>query len=279
MKDSELIEHLINGYSLHTVMVPDPFFPKNRPEHLESYSLNNVVINGKYFWGMSGGGHFFCQGNQFGNSRFYYSNINRIFFTTDSNATLAVMMDKCRYKEHNWQIKGDYELLWKWSGERNNQRLKDAINQSRKLKIAILDSEGIWNIHDVELCYYSIEDDTFSLTTSYLSYPVICRYPDIFIQQVEQTGIKSYLEEETVSDSGHAISMALEGQPFIAAMHIYDNGTFKSAYDQLNQRDGQAYKDLRIFAAKQTCDIRSLKKPSYDHSEREKFFLNNQKHS
>ena len=57
MTDAEIIQGILEGCSLRTFMVPDPAMPSNYPEHIESYDLPHVIINGNQFWGKAETAH------------------------------------------------------------------------------------------------------------------------------------------------------------------------------------------------------------------------------
>ena len=76
MTDKEIVEELLNGASLRTFMMPDSSIPSNYPEHIETYDLPHIIINGENFWGKSETAHLTSQLRA---SAFCYTNIDNIF--------------------------------------------------------------------------------------------------------------------------------------------------------------------------------------------------------
>src|SRR3972149_3509184 len=142
LTDKEIIEKLLNGASLRTFMIPDESIPSNFPEHIETYDLPHIIINGDYFWGKSESAHY------------YNADTNGITF-----------MSKKRYKVHSWVLKENYRLIWDSEVSKSTEEVMKAVELSFKFKIAILDSEDIWNIHPVDLPMYYTHKKTFELKT------------------------------------------------------------------------------------------------------------------
>ena len=77
MDDWEIVEKLLNGSSLRTVMTPDPSLPSNSPEHIEGFDLPHVIITKDHFWGKSETAHLVhVMGEaKFGEVAFCYANL------------------------------------------------------------------------------------------------------------------------------------------------------------------------------------------------------------
>lgn len=173
LTDEGIIESVIEGASLRTVMIPDDVIPSNNPLHIESYDLPHVIVNGGYFWGKSETAHL---GQTLGQpprntGSFCYTNIGNIFsyFSHDPNTLL--LYNKKRYKSHSWRTKGDFRLVWDSLLDQSSAEVKKEIESGSKFKIAMLDSEYIWNIHPIDLPTYFPKENRFELKTNMDWYP------------------------------------------------------------------------------------------------------------
>src|SRR3990167_3019389 len=102
MSNNDIIDKLLDGASLRTFMIPDSSIPSNYPEHIESYDLPHVIINGGYFWGKSETAHLTPQLRV---AAFCYTNIDNIFCSYNPMIHKVYFMSKARYKMHRWNLK------------------------------------------------------------------------------------------------------------------------------------------------------------------------------
>ena len=102
MDDQGLIAKVLDGQSLRTRMVPDSAIPSNFPEHIETYDLPHVIINGDQFWGKSETAHLSIADDQpIGNAAFCYTNSGNVFMSFGpGKQNGAYVMDQRRYREH-----------------------------------------------------------------------------------------------------------------------------------------------------------------------------------
>ena len=113
MNYGEVVQKLINGYSLYTYMVPDDSLPRNRPLHAEGFYLPHILITGDVFWGMSRSVHLLHWKNWFGILSFCYSNHpGGLFFSYNTELRDIVFMSLKRYKRHKFVLKDKWELIW-----------------------------------------------------------------------------------------------------------------------------------------------------------------------
>ena len=165
MTDDEVIAKILDGYSLRTSMVPDPAIPTNRPEHVESYDLPHVVIDGDRFWGKSDTVHLFhTHGDternlipgdtRNGLAAFCCSNKGDLFFSYTPDQDRLSTINRSRYKKHAWALRGKNTLIWDSEDDETAQVVGKAIECAAKLNIAMLDNEDIWNVHPVDLPMY-----------------------------------------------------------------------------------------------------------------------------
>lgn len=169
MTDREMIIKLLEGHSLRTRMVPDSAMPTSFPEHVETYNLPHVIIKGDLFWAKSVTAHLRTgkvTSQPIANICFCSTNSTNWFISTApdyNNSTFA--MKKRRYREHNWVLKKKYRLVWDSEGGQPAEAVRDEIDAAAKFKVAMLDSENVWNIHPVDLPMYYPGKGAFELKT------------------------------------------------------------------------------------------------------------------
>ena len=176
MTDEELVQGILDGCSLRTFMVPDADVTYDS-DHIESYELPLVVIDGNHFWGKSVNGHFnHIPGNkQMEVIAYCYTNSVEFFCAFNSTDNGVAVMHKDRYKTHEWGLIREFKLIWDSAGDRSAETIAGEIEAGAKFRIAMLDGEGIWNIHPVCLPMFEKESNRFQLRTAWDRYPAFFR--------------------------------------------------------------------------------------------------------
>ena len=243
MTDKEIIEKILNGASLRTFMIPDESIPSNYPEHIETYDLPHVIITGGYFWGKSETAHLFHTLGimEMGIGAFCYTNIDNIFCSYNPDLTGVTFMNKKRYKKHAWILKENYRLIWDSENDSSTEKIKRAIESCSKFKIAMLDSEDIWNIHPVDLPMYYTGDRIFELKTVYDFYAIWFRYPDEIKKFIVQ--FSDFFSAESTDNSK---TLRFECQKFTTFYSIRSDGTYYNFFD-IPRKTTQKYKRLKVF--------------------------------
>ena len=239
MTDEEIVQGILEGCSLRTFMVPDPALPRNQPEHMESYDLPHVVIKGKHFWGKSFTGHLihllgeapislnaFCYTNS---ADFFCSNCPMDYSTT--------FMRKDRYKTHEWNLIKNYKLIWDSENNQPVDIVASEIEACAKFKIALLDSEGIWNVHPVDLPMYEKESGQFQLKTVWESYPMFFRDAN------EQDKVAAEFYKKDWGGVGMLLQHSLQFECFYS---VFPDGTYFNFYD-IQRNTKREYKRLLVF--------------------------------
>ena len=88
----------------------------------------------------------------------------------------AGMMRKDRYKTHEWRLIRNNKLIWDSDGDQPADVVAGEIEACAKFRIALLDHEGIWNVHPVDLPMYETESGQFQLETARDGYPMFFRH-------------------------------------------------------------------------------------------------------
>ncbi|MBF0495449.1 MAG: hypothetical protein HQK58_02560 [Deltaproteobacteria bacterium] len=255
MTDQDMVQKLLNGSSLITFMIPDSSMPSNYPEHWESYELPSVIINGSHFWGKSRNEHLFVGHTDssaiIGLTAFCYTNIGDIFCslgypaeqTFQRNSTGIVLMSKRRYKKHVWNFSNDYNLIWDSDRKDPPENLMEGIQAGLMFKIAMLDSEGIWNIHPIYLPSYFPKSNQWVLDTSFDLYPMFFRYPEE-TKTIIGDNPSFYATRPKDNASGTLASVATV---FYSFYRFYPNGKYTNFYDSL-RGTVQEYRRLMVFS-------------------------------
>jgi len=245
LTDNELIQELINGASLRTFMVPDDSIPSNYPEHTESFDLPHIIIKGDYFWGKSEAVHV---GYHFGDdilplASYCYTNIGNIFCSYTPSTGRACLMSKKRYRKHEWHIKKDYRLIWDSKKNESPEIIKDEIEHCSKIKIAMLDSEGIWNIHPINLPMYYAGEGNFVLNSSGDSYPMFFREPNQTIDFLKKES--EFFNTKPLNNANGVLNYGVK--PFYSFYVLKSDGTYFNYYD-IPRGTSQKYKHLKVFS-------------------------------
>ena len=222
-------------------MIPDPSIPSNSPEHLEGVELTHIVITGDLMWAKSDATHL---SHTFGSSSgslcaWCYSSPADVFASYAPEFSKLFLMFKSRYK-NVFITKNDYALIWDSEENTSTEAIRKKIEAGAKLKIAMLDSEDIWNVHSIGLPFYFPDSGTFQLKTA------VDRYPVAFRSREETNKLRAVLEELSRGDIGGAY--AVEVPEWFAFYCLNSDGTYYNYYD-IPRQTTQAYKRLKVFAS------------------------------
>ena len=261
MTDEELVQGILDGCSLRTFMVPDPSIPTNHPEHMESYNLPHVIINGDMFWGKTENSHLVYHLGKapFTGQSYCYTNMGGFFcaYSTKEGSTkkgLVGIMRKDRYKTHEWKLVRKHRLVWDSGGDQPAEAVAEDIEAGAKFKIAMLDGEGIWNTHPVDLPMFETKSKRFELRTVWDCYPTFFRskfYLDEAIAYIDK------LEREKlmpILDRGKLIPilereklMPIDTPMFECFYSVFPDGTYYNFYD-IQRKSKHGYERLKVFS-------------------------------
>ena len=244
MTDSEIIEKLLDGYSLRTFMVPDPAMPSNYPEHSESYDLVHIIVKGDYFWGKPFDSVMPNMDREiYVKHSFYYTNSGEFFCNYSLSSNSFRVLPKERYKAHKWILKKTHELVWDSESNDPNVRIEKEIEDASILKVAMLDSEDVWNIHPVLISFYWPSTDTFKVGTISENYPTTLRNPAA-LKAIVETEFEKF--DRSLPIEKRILDLKNVGT-FSTQYRLFSDGTYANFYDQLRSTT-QRYKRLKIFS-------------------------------
>lgn len=246
--NDNLIQKMIDGYSLYTYMVPDDSIPTNRPLHCEGFYLPHVLIRDDTFWCMTRTVHVSYSKEMVGFVHFAYTNHRKgFFFSYNPSVSSIFFMSIKRYKRHEFIVKDNWKLIWDsvWPENPQGDRIDRLIEQGARFKIALLDDENIWNIHPVDLPMYHINEGSFNLKTENFEYAFIIRNA----QEIDELTEANKTFFSTKPESNKDGTLKGKCLPFHAFYNVFDNGEYYNLYD-IPRGSRQRYKRLRIFCEK-----------------------------
>ena len=243
MTDADIIEKVLDGWSLRTFMVPDPAIPSNAPRHMETYDLPHLVIDGGRFWAWSRTLHLMVYNDvPETNLSFCYSNIENIFcsYRPDAENGLRIMA-KSRYAEHEWTLRRRHRLVWDSTVDGTANAIKKEIENASRFTVAMLDEDNIWNIHPVQLPFFYEGSGLFELRTESERYPLVFRTPDFLHDIMSDTeGLAKILNDPE-------IIYTVDTPAFSTFYSLYSDGTYFNYFD-ITRASRQKYKRLKVFS-------------------------------
>ena len=186
--DREIIEKLLNGWTLKTLMEPDPEIITNGPAHLENLTLKIVFVKDGHFWGHTLHQHLNIMGDYFVPEEcvaivsFLYSNIgNKKYFSIIAERIAERIYTQSigycsRYKSHKWVLLDDYEEIFDLSDPNAKTQVRDAILNGDDFKCALLDEKDYWHICTIHRphfvydgCKVYLQSDPFKMQPAFLT--------------------------------------------------------------------------------------------------------------
>ncbi len=239
-----MMDGILNGASLRTVMIPDDAISSNNPEHIESFHLSHIITKGDSFWGKSEATHV---GDHLGEEpyplcSFCYTNIGNIFCSYMPSSNRCVFMSKKIYRKHAWRIRNDFNLLWDSEQDDLPEKIREKIEQAAKMKIVMLDEEDVWNIHPITLPMYYKREQRFELKSAGDAYPMIFRDPNETLGYLERH--RRFFDIKR-SDN-HLALMDFDVKVFSSFYVLKSDGTYHSYYD-IPRGTSHRYKRLKVF--------------------------------
>ncbi len=254
MNQDDFLALLLNGGSLSTAMVPDPIFPGNRPEHLESYQLPFILLNQNGFWAISREKHRRLLEQNAGLADrlehfFFYSAGKQTIFGSGStrNSRIMMMLIK-RYKTFNWCIKSNYQVVWDSQDTASKcVAIREALAQGRDFKVMIKRNE-LTSFLPVDLLQVDKDDEHWLLRTQSL------HVPSLFLQapQDEQRDLLDISKGFADDDTSH---IAERRDEFKVHWYLIDSHGQATDYYQGLEQKSDVYERVILYAESDDANI------------------------
>lgn len=168
METVSIVDLLLSGASLSSVMVPDPRLASNYPAHDETYKFKYIYIDGNRFFAQTSTTHRPIRtGESYSLEHcFSYSvGYNEMMMVTGPNSTVSIWGHiPSRYAEFSWKVRDDHKLVWSTTN-RDFSALREAVQMGEEFKIAITDESGVESIMSVDIINVDHEKDDFFIRT------------------------------------------------------------------------------------------------------------------
>jgi hypothetical protein len=252
------VDDLLNGATLRVVLHPHRDAQTDFPDMIESFELPHITLIGDRFFAKTAARHAisFEFRDYDLNAAYSYAYSNYYDFVV--NCSLGEGFSRIRGKQAYATVAfvtpQNYELVWHSEKDQSVKAVETAILSGRRLKIALLDGDDIWNIHPVHMPSFYVDKNFFELFTEQDAMPEYFRHT----QELEAIGskykslVKDYLRENTPKNMALAYSDVTMLNP---DTEFYSNYyTLRSQGDYLHgklvvsQEDPRRYKALKVFA-------------------------------
>ena len=176
----------LDGRSLRVTLYPDESLGFYSEPFVEGFQLPNVIVNGDLFWGKSDSLHPCDEHPTMGSfdwdftlpGSYAYNNFADLVVNSSPFSGMNRIYKASKYKEIRFITVADFRLLWDSDADDDTTSVETEITAGKRLKIALLDQDGIWNIHPVDLAAYAKETKEFHLNTPKDGYPAMLRDPE-----------------------------------------------------------------------------------------------------
>ena len=145
-------------------------------------------------------------------------------------------MHKDRYKTHAWNLVRKHKLIWDSDGDQPADAVAEEIKAGAKFKVAMLDGEGIWNIHPVVMPMFETKSGRFELRTAWDSYPAFFRsktFKDDVLANLDKDDMREIISFNTPR--------------FESFYTFFPDGTYYNFYD-IPRFTTKIYDRLKVFS-------------------------------
>ena len=258
--DGILIDHLLEGWTLKTLMEPDSSIPSNGDSHLETMALRGIIIKGRTFWAYSLHHHLAISSTDYFHVEGPPTAITFLYTNLGQKKIFSLIMEDIaqhrwaqrlfplnRYREHRWVLLSDFEEIFASSKSSDKENVSAAVAECRDLKCAFLDRDGYWHIAEVHLPYVVRENHKiYFQTVPFKMQPALLS--DDFIRAMEDNacGFAAKL------DGGQA---SIEG-PVTHAQYVIDLDGFFTDLSSSMKRQWRHAEAIKIFCRKEAADVK-----------------------
>ena len=250
--DRDIIEKLLHGWTLKTLMEPDSSIETNGLAHLENLTLKNVIVKDDTFWGYTSHHHlsisstdYFLQGGTFRIISFLYSNFGgKRFLSTvsekmDTHEYFQGMLSLSRYKSHHWVLINDYEEIFSSIAQSPKSLVQDAIRNNEELKCAFRKDTGHWYICNIHIPYFVYQTGKVYLQSEPAKIQPAFLHDDF----VKMMGERSEKLAEQIKEKG---GISVDG-PLEHAQYVIDLDGYYTDMESQFKREWLQATDIKVF--------------------------------
>jgi hypothetical protein len=265
--DRDIIEKLLNGWTLKTLMEPDSDIASNGPSHLENLTLQGVILKENIFWGYTLHHHlnissidYFLLGGDFKIGTFLYTNMGgKEFFSyvmedMVTNSYQQILFPISRYYSHRWVLVDDYVEIFSSRQDDGKEKVREAIRRNDDLKCAFLDDDDYTHISQIHIPYFVYDSGKIYLQSEALKMQPMLLSPQ-WIEMVQSDG--QIIKAIRVEKGGERRGVVLDG-PVAHAQSVIDlDGFYTDMGSQLKRNWLQA-KEIKVFKRKLPEDVKKI---------------------
>lgn len=259
-KAKSLNNNILSGASIRAVLHPRPDVQFYFPNMIEAFDLCHVILKDDKFFGKTAASHAIAStfGEYDMTTAFSYAYSNHYSYVVNSNyiESDARLYNKNVYKKIEFIPVDNHELIWDSNKNTSVNLVKDAITKGRGLKIALLDSEGYWNIHPIHKPSFHIKNNDFELFTDQDAIPDFFRDRERLdlLEEVMKGILKKSLLEHSPKNLRDVFDNAgfnLTEPTFYSTFYtVWSNGEYLRAKSDLDEATPEHYESLKVFADK-----------------------------
>jgi len=257
METEKMVRSIVEGYSLASVMIPDPKLPSNQPAHNETYALDFIMIKESRFFAMSHPHHRMFRhklaGLHSAPSSFIYSLGYKGIMANWAPDQSKILFSKigARYSSFEWRLKNDYRLVWDSTGESGLNDdvtiLRKSILNGERFKVSIQLEDDVWFVLPVDLINLEKDGTSFDVRTFTAYFPSLIPNHEDLDEHIEK--IESYIKEPDF------VAIRDNSVPIFFA--IYSDGTYYTFFDEIRE-DVRTFQRVMVFSTISDSQIASL---------------------
>lgn len=250
-------EKLLDGASLRVVLHPDPEIQTDFPDLIESFDLPHVLIDGGNFIGKTRDRHAlphdYLAKEAFDPhfaASYAYANYLSLVINCSPAAGLFRAYDARSYLDVTFQTIPNHATVWEHGRDTSVAAVEQAIGEGRLLRIALLDSDGFWNIHPVDMSSFYIGKNFFELFTEQDSIPLLFRFPST-LREFEKTRLDQLAAAGHDPSAKAAFNLSMHVNPveFYSSYYtVRSNGEYLRGAWVGGAESPSRYVSLKVFA-------------------------------
>ena len=258
--DAEIIDAILSGASLRLVLHPRTKVQIDFPDMYEAFDLRHVILRGQRFFAKTANCHAipvnFSTYDMATAYSYAYSNHYSYVVNSSQQAGTVRIYNKNVYESLQFVPVENFELIWEAGANENIKTVEDAVSTGRPLKIALLDTEGYWNVHPIHMSSFYIDQGYFELFTDQDAVPVFLHNEDdleMLEKQMKQR-LKEAVKEYSPRNLREVFDKAgfqFENPEFYSTFYTArSDGSYLRGSTVLKQEEKHQYVALKVFADK-----------------------------